>query len=281
MNTNQGTLVINCKIMNFSIFYEMETVIWNDENSEISIEVIDDEQVGYLRIWKEKVKLELIKETSLLLQEKIDNFLLGMQFIGNRKLSFNKTKLFYYVNDDEEYLITNDLDIEAIIRRSKGEEFTYINIVLPSLECKIEASSSPVSLPKKMPLISIKLRRYILTIIQAEELDKYTDYQDEKLKRWFLILEELTKDKSDKKFQDIKCVRNFVSHSVCNSKEVIAFLKRELPIAIYKNSSGCEEAQFHRDNNDHIFLVVNYENYARSLARELVKEKIIEDGGYV
>ena len=61
MNTNQGTLVINCKIMNFSIFYEMETVIWNDENSEISIEVIDDEQVGYLRIWKEKVKLELIK----------------------------------------------------------------------------------------------------------------------------------------------------------------------------------------------------------------------------
>lgn len=282
MSAKKETLELNCKIMNFSLFYKTKQALWDDQNAKLFIEEEDDKQVGCLKVWKENVKPELIKENRLLLEEKVESFALGMQFIGNRRLTWSQTELFYYIDDEERFHIRSDIDIEAVIRRLKGEEFNYLYGELPGPRCDIKVKTSPISLPVKMPAVPLTLRRHILTIRQAEELDEYSgNYQDEKLKRWFLILEELEVNKNLASFKDIKYVRHFVSHSVCHGPEVLDFLKRELPNAVYINSNVKEEARFLRDDQSHISLVSKFEIKACDWASNLVKQEIIKNGGCV
>lgn len=275
MSTRKDTLELNCKITSFSILYKTERMLWSDQETQLLIEKEDDEQVGYLKVWEEDVAPELIKENRLLLEEKIESFILGMKFIGNRKLSRNQNTLHYYIDNEEPFHIRHDMDIEAIIRRSKGEEVNYMHVELPALQCNMKMDTQPSSLPAKMPNIPLILKRYILTIIQAEDLDEYSkNYQDEKLKRWFLVLEELEENKNTSNYIDIKCARHFVSHSACHGQEVIKFLKRELPSSVYLNNNGKEEARFLRDNPSHVSLISQYENKARDWARNLIKQQI-------
>ena len=275
MNTRKDTLELNCKITSFSILYKTDQMLWSDQETQLAIEKEDDEQVGYLKVWKEDIAPELIKENRLLLEEKIESFMLGMKFIGNRRLTRNQTTLYYYIDNEDPFHIRHDIDIEAIIRRSKGEEFNYMYGELPALQCNMKMDIQPSSLPTKMPNIPLILKRYILTIIQAEDLDENSEnYQDEKLKRWFLILEELEENKNTSNYIDIKCARHFVSHRACNGQEVINFLKRELPSSVYINDDEKEEARFLRDNPSHISLISQYENKARNWARNLIKQQI-------
>ncbi|MBU1138813.1 MAG: hypothetical protein KKA76_07545, partial [Proteobacteria bacterium] len=235
----------------------------------------DDKQVGYLTVWKEDITPELIKENWRSLEEKVESFVLGMNFSGNRKLTCNLTTVNYYIENEEPFHIRNDIDIDAIIRRSKGEDYSYCYAELPALQCNMTINIQPSSLPATMPNIPPILKRFILTVIQAEDLDEHSaNYQDEKLKRWFLILEELEETKNTPSYNEIKCARHFVSHSSCHGSEVILFLKRELPSAVYVNDSGKEEARFSRDNQSHISLVSQYETKARNWARNLINQQI-------
>lgn len=276
-------LELNCTFFQISAPYKEETVLW-DGQVEFKIGQEEGNIVGYFRAWKDNVEPERIKVEGEKLEEKAKSLALGLKFIGNRQVYWKKSSLDYYFQS-EKITIRNDVDIEAVIKRSKGEPFNcYIDAVLPMYEATMTVSVSQLPLPLQMPNIPLSLERYILTIIQAEELDGYEqNYEDEQLKRWFLILEELETDKNKNEtgYKEIKHMRHFVSHSMCHGTEVIAFLKKELLNSVYINPSGQEEARFCRDDSSHISLVSKYQNKARRRARDLVKQEIEKYDGNV
>ncbi len=146
------------------------------------------------------------------------------------------------------------------------------------LDCKFECSTSPIALPTDMPSVPLDFKRHILTILQAKELD---NYPDEKLKRWFLILEELEIHKDTEDFINIKCTRHFVSHNICTGSEVVSFLKKELPESVYINTQNKEEARFLRHIPTHTALVTRFEQKAREWAINLVTQEIVNAGGHI
>lgn len=275
-------LELNCTFFQISAPYKEETVLW-DGQVELKIGQEEGNIVGYFRAWKDNVEPERIKVEGEKLEEKAKSLALGLKFIGNRQVYWEKSSLDYYFQS-EKITIRNDVDIEAVIKRSKGEPFNYIYAEIPMREMTMTVSVSQLPLPLQMPNIPLSLERYILTIIQAEELDGYEqNYEDEQLKRWFLILEELETDKSTNDYKEIKVMRNLVSHSKCDhlKPEEIEFLEKELPCSVYINPPDKKEARFDRANNLHIALVSKYQNKARRRARDLVKQEIEEHDGNV
>lgn len=281
MSTKKETLELNCEVTNFSILYEDGEILWHDKNAKLVIGTKDEKQTGFLKIWQENIKPEQINESRSLLEEKAESFLLGMKFSGNNKLTKSKFDVYYYIKNDDKLPAEHDMDIEAIIKKSKGEYYSYLHRKLPGFKLNGSIKSPPTPLPANMPNVPISLKRFILTIAQAEDLSEYPEYIDEKLKRWFLILEELEQDQKNPDFIDIRCARNFVSHNICDRKEVINFIKKELPSTVYLNSAGKEETKFLRHEASHIQLVSKYEAKARIWARNLVQQEIIKSGGCI
>jgi hypothetical protein len=275
MSTEKETLEITCKIHGFSSSYLTGDILWSEQQAQLTIDREDEGQIGILKVWQKKVAPECIKEERAILSKKLESFLLGFKFLGNRRILTDKQTVIYYIEKGTPFSVRNDIDIKAIIKRSKGEEYNYIYGELPSLQCKMEMTSEPIPFPVDVPNIPLKFKRFILTVLQAEDLDDYSEiYQDEKLKRWFLILEELHQNKKAKEYINIKCARHFVSHSTCHGQEVITFLKKELPSSVYTNKGNKEEAKFLRDNPLHLSLITKYENKARTIARNLITEQI-------
>ena len=273
-------LELKCRFFEISIPYKEGTALWAKQNVELKIQYQEGNSIGHFRVWKDDVQPEMIKEEWKKLKDETESFMLGMMYLGNKKV-YSKEDELLYSNNGEKFRIRNDIDIEAIIRRSKGEVFNYAYLELPSLVCNGEIKVSPIPLPHKMPYVPLNLKRHILTITQAERLDDYCEnYEAEQLKLWFLILEELESDKKNSEYDNIKCVRNFVSHDVCYHDNLIEFLKKELPSAVYVES-GKEKARFYRDDKLHIALVSKYQSKARCRARKLVKQKIEKHGGNV
>ena len=275
-------LEFNCKCINISTTYASGSILWADSASEFV--VIDDvtTQIGHYRTWADNIDPDCLREARKKIEQKAESFALGMRFLGNTKFSQVDGHLSYVTENGEDYQITSDMDIEAIIRRSKGEEFNYGSGVLPSMTCRGSGFTSPVPLPQRMPSVPLVLKRHILNVIQAEELDGDSEhYEDEQLKRWFLVVEELEVDISSQEYKDLRSARNFVSHPTSNAKETIAFLKREIPSSVYLNSDKKEEARYLRDDPTHRAVVSKYQMVARSWAKRLIEREISLKGGYI
>ena len=281
MTRHVKRLAYRCKCINISILYSNESIVWVDSDSEFEVGGDTTEQFGWYRTWTDNVDPEQLREARMELKHKADSFVLGMQFLGNRRFSQTDEALSYVTANGDEYQITNDMDIECIIRRSKGEDFSCISVDLPAMKFHASASISPAPLPQKMPLVPLILKRHILNIIQAEELDVNSEhYEDEQLKRWFLIIEELDAQKNVQEYIDLRSARNFVSHPTSNRKETIIFLKKEFPSSVYVNSCGQEEARYQRDDPTYRAFVSKYETIARRWAKGLVEKEILSKGGY-
>jgi len=275
-------LEYKCKCINISINYACGSIPWYYNNSEFEIINEDTTMVGHFRTWETNIDPNCLKEAKKEIEERMESFVLAMRFLGNIKFSQVDETWSYITEKGEECPISSEMDIEGIIHRSKGEEFNYGSVVVPMMTSTSSGVTSSVSLPQKMPKVPLFLKRHILTAIQAEELDGYPEYyEDEQLKRWFLIIEELGVDISRQEYEDLRSARNFVSHPTSNKLETIAFLKREIPSSVYLNSDGKEEARYLRDDPTHRAFVSKYQTLARRLAKELVKRKISCKGGYI
>ena len=275
-------LEFKCKCINISTAYASGSILWPDSASEF--EVINDvtTQIGHYRTWADNIDPDRLREARKKIEQRAESFVLGMRFLGNAKFSHVDGRLSYVTEKGEEYQIISDMDIEAIIRRSKGDEFKYVSAVLPAMTCRASGFTSPVPLPQRMPSVPLILKRHILNLIQAEELDGHSEhYEDEQLKRWFLIIEELEVGISRKEYKDLRSARNFVSHPTSNKSETIGFLKRELPSSVYLNSHGEEEARYLRDEPTHRAVVSKYQTAARRWAKALVEREILLKGGYI
>lgn len=275
-------LEYRCKCINISILYARGPIIWVDSNSEFEVVGDTTAQFGRYRTWADNIEPERLRETRTELERKMDSFVLGMRFLGNRGFSQTDKVLHYVTASGDEYLITNDMDIEGIIRRSKGEDFNWMSADLPAMTCHALASTSPTPLPRKMPSVPPILKRHILNMVQAEELDANSEhYEDEQLKRWFLIIEELETQKDSQTYKDLRSARNFVSHPVSNAPETVKFIKKELPSSVYMNSCGQEEARYKRDDPIHRAFVSKHQTMARQLAKGLVEKEILAKGGCI
>ncbi|MGB5157778.1 hypothetical protein [Desulfobacterium sp. N47] len=275
-------LEFKCKCINISTTYATGPILWPDSASEF--EVGDDvtTQIGHYRTWADNIDPDCLREARKEIEQRVESFMLGMRFLGNAKFSQVDERLSYVTEAGEEYQITSDMDVEAIIRRSKGEEFNYGSAVLPSMTCRGSGFTSPVPFPQRMPSVPLVLKRHILNVIQAEELDGYSEhYEDEQLKRWFLVVEELEVEISSQEYKDLRSARNFISHPMSRAKETIAFLKREIPSSVYLNSDKKEEARYSRDNPTHRAVVSKYQTVARSWAKKLIEREILLKGGYI
>lgn len=274
-------LEYRCKCINISTVYASGSIVWADSDSEFEVVGDTTPQFAWYRTWADNIDPERLREARMELEHKADSFVLGMRFLGNRRFSQSDKALSYVTANGEEYQITNDMDIEGIIRRSKGEDFNWISADIAAATCRASGSISPAPLPQKMPLVPLILKRHILNIVQAEELDVNSEhYEDEQLKRWFLIIEELEAQQNVQTYKDLRSARNFVSHPTSNATETIMFLKRELPSSVYVNSCGQEEARYQRDDPTHRAFVSKYKTMARKWAKGLVEKEILSKGGY-
>jgi hypothetical protein len=282
MAAHMGRLELSCKLVNISIPYRTGAIVWPESNSELRFVDEAEGRIGYYMAWCTNVDPDGIRDNRTLLLERQASFMLAMQYIGNISISKSMDSMCYVNDAGKRNPISHDFDIEAIIRRSRGETFNYGTFLIPPLQCSGVGHSSEVPLPKRMPIVPLNLKRHILTVVQAEELDRESEhYEDEQLKRWFLIIEELEINVYSQDYKDVRSARNFVSHPTSNAPDTIAFLKRELPSSVYINMRGTEEARYLRDNPTHRAVVSKYQTIARRWARELVEKEITSNGGYI
>lgn len=277
---HQKKLEYKCIYTHLSIPYTHGSVLWPDTSSRFEVE-IGPLQVSYFTTWVDDVDPDSLRISQAEIMRRTQSFALAMQYLGNSGISATEATLVYFSEKGEAHKIVADCDIEAIIRRARGEPYNYINGILPMLTVSASGHSSPVPLPQNMPMIPLALKRHILNVLQAEALDiKSEHYADEQLKRWFLIIEELHLNQSDQDYKDLRCARNFVSHPTSNSNDTVAFLKRELPSSVYI-ANGCEEARYLRHDVEHHTFVSKYETIARQWAMMLVEVDIASKGGYI
>lgn len=280
MENHCRKLEYRCTCTHLLIPYAHGSILWPGTSSRFEVPV-SSPQVGYFTTWVDDVDPDSLRISQSEIIQRTKSFVLAMQYLGNSGLSATEETLFYISETGEQHKIVDDCDIEAIIRRARGETYTYGNLKLPAFSCSGSMYSSTVQFPQNMPSVPLILERHILTVLQAEALDSKSEhYADEQLKRWFLIIEELHLTRLDHEYKALKCARNFVSHPTSNSTDTVAFLKRELPSSVYI-ANGREEACYLRHDLQHKAFVSKYETIARQWAKMLVEKAIASEGGYI
>lgn len=271
-------LELSQSISGFSVNYKLGETIWKEIDSKISLITENNITIGTITAWKDNVIPEQIIQEKYKLCLLIDEIILGMQFNKNTKLSKNDNNIIIYYVGEKKYYIETNSDVEYIIRSSRGEDIISIRGKLFELKGNIGLTTQEISIPYICPRIPITLERLILTFNQAVDFSNmHFNCEDEQLKRWFLIIEELYPNKNENKYVDVKCARDFVSHPICHLKKTVDFLTREFPESVYTNNvSGKSEAKFERNISTHIAFVSKYQNISREWATELVNQKIKE-----
>lgn len=274
-------LEYRCKFTNISIHYDCASIQWPDSRSELRIVNEGDALVGYFAIWAEVAELERIKVVREELFNRVECLILAMQFLGNDRFAKTDENMFY-VTETEQSQIANDNDIDAIMRRSKGESFTYFNLTCPACTLHHTEIGPLVRLPQKMPSVPLVLRRHVITMAQAEAMGRDSEhYEDEQIKRFFLIIEEMEPDQRSQSYKDLKAARDFVSHPKCNHSAVTDLVGKEIAGSVQKNSSGNNEVCYQRQDTDHMTFVAKYVAIARQWAKRLMVCEITSKGGSI
>lgn len=282
MEDHRRKLEYRCTCTQLTVPYAPASILWVNTSSRFEVPVGMSPQIGYFTIWVDHVDPDSLRSWQGEIMRRAKSFVLAMQYLGNAGLSVTDETLTYISASGEMHKIADDCDIEAIIRRARGEIYNYCNLKMPAFLISSSGYSSPVPLPQDMPSIPLILKRFIRTVLQAEALDSESEYRaDEQLKRWFLIIEELDTNTADQGYKDLKCVRDFVSHSKVDHTKVIEFLKLEFPSSVCSAQDKKEEARYLRDDSLHQAFVSRYESIARQLAKRLVEEVIASGGGRI
>jgi hypothetical protein len=148
-----------------------------------------------------------------------------------------------------------------------GEASAHSSLVATD---QVEGSYGPPKPPPDvMPQIPAEGERLIKTVCEASAFGAFVE---EQLRRHQLIIEELADEfESDLPGQsalldEIKLVRDFVSHPVCDRPKVVTFIRDHLPSALLPCGT---KVSFHRDD-EHRAFVARYEVKARVLAAKLI-----------
>lgn len=142
---------------------------------------------------------------------------------------------------------------------------------------RCEATIVHAPAPMQMPQVPLAAERWVRTLAEAGDLEGYVE---EQLRRHYLIIEELWEDYAlrfddvDKaRCEEIRCVRNFVSHSKCTRDPTLGFITTNLPSAEVQQSSP-RAVRFDRISQEHRAFVARYAVDSERIARMLVQLKI-------
>lgn len=269
-NTPLRRIELRYEINHLSISYEERTVPW--DNAELTSK---KDFTAEFRLWEDNVEPENIWEARSRLIDRKDNFLVGLKYIGNLSVVFNSIGDPTYFFDDE--LRTFRCENEATLLKEylRGDRDSYMALsgeIYIGLNCHIKESPTP--LPSKMPSIPSDLHGKAAIIIAADDL---TSYPDLKLKLAYLIVEESKIPITSINKDEMKLVRDFVSHPICNNTNVIAFIGKDLPSAKCMNKKTVV-VRFNRNDPKHIAFVEKHATQALNKAKELFNSEVIKHG---
>jgi hypothetical protein len=221
------------------------------------------DDTALLTLWLDRVPPDSAKNACEQLHKKAESFALARKYLyGEANLIWKMKPPIRYRLDDtvHEFSACDHVHFE---RLDNGHALIVSEIPMLHAELTGTIRRRP---PSEIPLIPLDCERLAITLVEAMA----SDYVDEMLKREFLILEEFG---AQDQIENLRYVRNFVSHAVCNKADTVAFIKRALPSAV---TGQPEVAIFDRTNREHIQLIGQYEVKARELARKLVDQRIEE-----
>lgn len=185
-----------------------------------------------------------------------------------------------------EFLIAQTLDLNIPLRL-KLEQSIEPDVDPPgvlrahatfSAECTADLVMKPRPVPHSMPRAPLESARWVRTLAEAS---RFNEFADEVVKRAYLLIEELwpayepqASSQEVEHQQELKLVRNFVSHPECQGHEVVAFMTRNLPSSVVSGAMK-PTVRFDRTSVEHTnFVGVRYQPIAIDLARKLVRAAI-------
>lgn len=276
---NKVNLEVLYKIEEISTYKEGERN-WDDSGLSFTFKVED--KIGKLTISAKGLSIDVdeIKRKKNDIETALENFLLSLKFSIN-ELNLSYTEKYLNLLHNFSYQISSDSDIERAVKMINGEKVENncdVTLSIFSLESNLNCK---IDLPKYFcTSFDENLRRNLFTFLQTKEIGSFSEnYHDDMLKRWFLILDEIETDRGNADFAKILNARNFISHYYCDKKNVVSFIKKELPKAIC-TIKGKEEARFDRLDNEHIEFIKKYERLAEKQVRNLLNKKLDENCCY-
>lgn len=261
-------LALKYEINKMSVLYEETTASWN--NAEFTL---GKDFSARLKLWEDGVEPDQISETLKKLEKRAESFRVAMKYLGNHNVVFMPYGFTIYYFHNEEFFLKGEKDIAEFtdfVRRGKLEQCNFRGSLMPfHVNFITSVTTSPASLPTKMPIVPYDLHRISETIVAADELSKYPDLV---IKLAYLVLEELEPTPPD----EFRYSRNFVSHTICKDSGVITFVESEL------SSAGVPDGvQFRRNDKEHMAFVAKYAYPALQRAKELFNEKVKTQGGFL
>lgn len=220
---------------------------------------MNDSHSAQVEIWENDLDTrEKLKIADIQVQEKLHRLILAIEWAYGQEL---KTKIIKvcapsFVDDN------NIIDI--------SESFRLVD------QCN--AQVEPRKVPKVMPEVPLGAERWVVIWVEACKLG---DYVEEKLRRQYLIIEELWSEfqggydaqtRINKK--RVKLIRDFVSHASCDNPDIIALIEPDLPSAVV---NGAKRVAFQR-TVEHRNYISRFEVISRELARSLVDKKMVQFG---
>lgn len=156
-----------------------------------------------------------------------------------------------------------DVDRSGVLAAKSTIQFT----------ATLEATVLPNTPPAELPQLPIASAGWVQTLA---EIQKFWTFQDEVLKRLYLIVEELwprfSAQASEQQRQvrdQAKLLRDFVSHPQCESRQVVEFIAANLPSAV-ASLNGKQVVRFDRTDIEHRNFLGRFEPEAKMVACWLI-----------
>lgn len=146
---------------------------------------------------------------------------------------------------------------------------------------RVTASADVMVKPRHAPPLIEQLHegaeRWVRTLAEALTLRRFPD---EQIKRYYLVIEELKASfasalppDQEQLLDELRWVRNFVSHAQCSGPEVVGFITQQLPSAVVP-SLAAPAVRFDRTDIEHMNFVGRYVPKASDVAHRLLREAI-------
>lgn len=244
------TLEITYEIRGFDRVLFIEKPSWN--NCEFTM---NGEDIATLRIWEDGIdNVAQIDRAKIIIKQRVKTFILALEY----RLQLPLTSIVKKIN----YPTIMKMDGTIHITENFGIDDEPSNRVLP------------VKPPEEMPSLPVECEPWILTLAEAHIFEQYVE---EQFKRQYLIIEELWAEfahEFDKETQDIKpklkLIRNFLSHAICDDKNIIELVSNDLPTSILDDG----RVKFLRNDIDHRNFIARFEIKSREISHALVEKKI-------
>lgn len=243
------------KIEGFNFVYKSQAEWENFKLSKI------EDGKGIVEAWAYGIDdIEKLQKTKAKLKEKVESFILAIEWNYGCELNYSKSKTIYPLLFQKDN--TSELD----------EKLELEDMAVYYLADR--------NIPEEIPQVPIEAKKWIKIWLECSKFDEYVE---EQLRRYYLIIEELW-DEFNHKFDQttkveknkIKLIRDFVSHAYCENKDIISLVEYNLPSAV-KIIKQKKRIIFQR-TDEHRNYIAPVAGKSKEIARKLISFKMKQFG---